>query len=117
MNMLEDGVSLYATVKYWVAEFKRGGTRIINKQHSGYPKTATTEEIINFENRWLTLCKIAVAPNILITWLKFSDEKPIRAIFQQYFGWFRKNKNWFFGPLVCNYGWDLGLLLRFHSES
>lgn len=46
VNVLGESAPSYATVKNWVAEFKRGRTSIEDDPRSGRPKTATTSEII-----------------------------------------------------------------------
>ena len=38
---------LYATVNYWVAQFKRGDFSTCNATRPGWPKTVTTLEIID----------------------------------------------------------------------
>ena len=46
VNVLGESAPSYATVKNWVAEFKRGRTSIEDEPRSGRPKTATTTEIV-----------------------------------------------------------------------
>ncbi|XP_075151541.1 histone-lysine N-methyltransferase SETMAR-like [Haematobia irritans] len=46
VNVLGESASSYATVKNWVAEFKRGRTSIEDEPRSGRPKIATTTEIV-----------------------------------------------------------------------
>ena len=46
VNVLGESAPSYATVKNWIAEFKRGRTSIQDEPRSGRPKTATTPEII-----------------------------------------------------------------------
>lgn len=46
VNVLGDDAPSYTQVKFWVGEFKRGRTSIFDEQHSGRPKTATTDENI-----------------------------------------------------------------------
>ena len=45
VNVLGESAPSYATVKNWIAEFKRGRTSIQDGPRSGRPKTATTPEI------------------------------------------------------------------------
>ena len=60
----------FTTVKYWVAEYKRGRTSILDEERSGRPKTATTDEMVDLvhqtvmEDRRLTLTDIAEACGI-----------------------------------------------------
>ncbi|XP_059217413.1 protein GVQW3-like [Stomoxys calcitrans] len=42
VNVLGESAPSYATVKNWVAEFKRGRTSIEDEPRGGRPKTATT---------------------------------------------------------------------------
>ena len=46
VNVLGESAPSYATVKNWIAEFKRGRTSIQDEPRSRRPKTATTPEII-----------------------------------------------------------------------
>ena len=54
----------FATVKNWVAEYKRGRTSVFNEERSGRPKTATTDERVDLahqtvmEDRRLTVKEI-----------------------------------------------------------
>ena len=45
---LGEHASLYATVKNWVAQFKRGDFSNCNEPHPGWPKTVITPEIIDY---------------------------------------------------------------------
>ena len=55
----------YATVKNWVAQFKRGDFSTCDAPRPGRPKTVTTAEIIDqiheliFEDRWISAKSIA----------------------------------------------------------
>lgn len=41
----------FTTVKHWVAEYKRGRTSIYDEEHSGRPKTVSTNEIVDLVHR------------------------------------------------------------------
>ena len=44
---LEEHAPLYATIKNWVAQFKRGDFSTCDEPHPGWPKTVTALEIID----------------------------------------------------------------------
>ena len=46
-EILGEHAPLYATVKNWVAQFKRGDFSTCEEPHPGGPKTVTTPEIID----------------------------------------------------------------------
>ena len=46
VNVLGESAPSYATVKNWVAEFKRGRTSLEDEPREGRPKTASTLEKI-----------------------------------------------------------------------
>jgi transposase len=56
---------LFATIKKWAAEFKRGHTSLEDDPHEGHPKSATTPEIIEqvhdmvLDDRWMKVREIA----------------------------------------------------------
>jgi len=62
---LGEHAPLYATVKNWVAQFKRGDFSTCDTPRPGRPKTVTTPEIIdqihelNLEDRWISAKSIA----------------------------------------------------------
>ena len=47
IETLGEHVPSYATVKNWVAQFKRGDFSTCDAPHHGRPKTVTTPEIID----------------------------------------------------------------------
>jgi histone-lysine N-methyltransferase SETMAR len=48
-----DAAPSFTTVKTWVAEFKRGRTSIFDEERSGRPKTATTDEMIDYVHQMI----------------------------------------------------------------
>lgn len=70
VNVLGTDAPSYATVKNWVAEFKRGRTSIFDEEHTGRPKSATSEENVDkvldmvMEDRRLTVHELAQAIGI-----------------------------------------------------
>jgi histone-lysine N-methyltransferase SETMAR len=120
VNVLGNDAPSRATVFNWLAEFKRGRSTIDDEPRSGRPKTATTEEIIEYvhdmviDDRRLTKQEIADAMGIstervlhilknelglrklLTRWVPHSltlDQKRIRVrLSQQHLDRFRKNK-------------------------
>jgi len=46
INVYVDSSPSFSTIKKWAAEFKRGRTSLEVDPHEGYPKNATTPEII-----------------------------------------------------------------------
>ena len=47
IETLWEHAPLYATIKNWVAQFKRGDFSTCDAPHPGWPKTVTTPEIID----------------------------------------------------------------------
>ena len=62
---LEEHAPSYATVKNWVAQFKRGDFSTCDAPHPGRPKTVTTPQIIDqiheliLEDHWISAKSIA----------------------------------------------------------
>jgi len=62
---LEEHALSYATVKNWVAQFKRGDFSTYNAPRPGRPKTVTTPEVIEqtheliLEDHWISAKSIA----------------------------------------------------------
>ena len=62
---LGEHAPLYATIKNWVAQFKRGNFSTCDAPRPGRPKTVTTPEIIDqiheliLEDRWISAESIA----------------------------------------------------------
>ena len=54
-NVYGSSAPLYAQVKFWVGEFKRGRTSLEDKTRSGRPSDATDEEMCNKYGIWCTL--------------------------------------------------------------
>jgi len=71
----------YATVKNWVARFKRGDFSTCDAPHLGRPKIVTTPEIIDqtheliFEDRRITVKSIAewLGPSFMKIWTRGSS--------------------------------------------
>ena len=65
----------YATVKNWVAQFKRGGFSTCDAPHPVQPKTVTTPEIIDqinkliLEGQWILARSIAEQLGISREWI------------------------------------------------
>jgi len=62
---LGEHAPLYATIKNWMAQFKRGDSSTYDAPRPGRPKTVTTPEVINqiheliLEERWISAKSIA----------------------------------------------------------
>ena len=65
---------LFTTMKFWVAEFKRGRKSLGDDERSGRPKTATTDENISkvyqmvLDERRINVSGIAEVMNVFVTY-------------------------------------------------
>ena len=73
---LREHATSYATVKDWVAQFKRGDFSTCNAPRPGRPKTVTTLEIIDqiheltLEDHWISTKSIAEELGISHEWVE-----------------------------------------------
>ncbi|GFW60937.1 hypothetical protein TNCV_4871481 [Trichonephila clavipes] len=65
-----DSVSLFTTVKFWAAEFKRGRKSLEGDERSEHPNTATTDENItkSSPNERVGNCALWVLPISFYNW-------------------------------------------------